>query len=1230
MDAIFIGRYKVIEELGRGGMGVVYKGEDPVLERPVAIKVLPPKKLTQKAIERFLREAKTAARLDSPYIVKIYDIGQADDIHFIVMEYVEGGSVGDMIEDEVVPNAAQMKQRMGIFKQVLEAVAYAHEHGVIHRDLKPDNIMVTTSGQAKVMDFGLAFFEGHHSLTEVGQVMGTAAYVSPEQAMGKITDQRTDIYSLGVILFELVTGRWPFNASNPLEMFRKVAEEEPPSPAEFNPELPSALESIILRMLAKQPDNRYQHVKDILTVFDDALTTSPGYSSHAPQAPAARPSQLASSFSSDSGFMSVEEDVRKRLANLQSLVQSSPSTFMPPMAPYQPPASAYKPSSQPAPKAANLPDMPKPGPVLREAIEQTAVDAMPNASPLAMMGTPLAAMTLKKSDKPAAGSASAPFAMQSLRKEAEPKSDAEEKPQAKTPLEESRRFASSTGKAVASSSWMQTVKDEPTGSRIENMMDRLQKQNEAEAAEEAEASEKSQFCPACGAENAFENKMCSRCGGILKPSSYVVQREASTYFRAGMENYDDGRYSEAIMEFLQAIAKNPDNGEYYLYLGRSYLEICEYGQARTSLERAVALMKDSGKAYLALADFFLKTEQPELVISSLHKALDIEPEDTSSRCRLAFLYYEQGRTEAAVEQYRIVTEQDPNNIEAHRQLGLILVAAGHPQEAIPYLEQVCALDPSDPRAYSTLAKVYAKCGNQSQAQQAMRDAISADENNPELHATLADMYISQRQDQQAAQELTIALDLEPGNCEATVALSTLLYQHGQTVDAVQQLEKALAYHPHDLMLHRNLGEIYMYSGHLEKALDHFEEVVKNDPECAEMYNRIGRIYLKKRYDKESVNAYQKAVELHPVNPEYREDLAMAYYCAGQLPAAVHELSKAARLDYKNPDYSKALGIMLVDMRQYEEAVRQFKHSLEMRPQDPQSHGMLGKALVGQGLTNLAISEFQHALELDPSMFLLNLPLARAYAQQGRHDLAIACFKRFLGNVNSNTDKRMIGDAYVDMGMSYLNGKQYARAEEIFKAVLHRNPNESEALHGMAKVCLAKNKPDDAQKWIDKALSVSPRDSALKITKASIQGAKGQWNNAVMIMQEAMNEHPNVPAVHEQLGRALRKSGRFQDAIDIFENAAKQFPDHVGHFLWLKGRVEFRQGQFDAAIWSYRQALEAAHCDWRVYVDLGKACASARHAGDAINAFREAVRTAPESEKRQIKDLIARLRSGGAS
>ena len=334
--------------------------------------------------------------------------------------------------------------------------------------------------------------------------------------------------------------------------------------------------------------------------------------------------------------------------------------------------------------------------------------------------------------------------------------------------------------------------------------------------------------------------------------------------------------------------------------------------------------------------------------------------------------------------------------------------------------------------------------------------------------------------------------------------------------------------------------------------------------------------------------------------------------------------KASRLDYKNPDIHKALGIMLVDLGQNEEAVRQLNSSIELMPHDAQAHGMLGRAYIGQGLNNMAIKEFQRALELDADLYLLNLPLARAFAHQGRNDMALQCFQRFLRRVGDNSQVRLITEAYIGMGDAYLSDKDYTRALDVYRAALHRFPAEPGALHGIAKVYLARRDFAQASRWAQKAMEVEPLNADIKITLAAIESSQEKWAVAANILQGAIKENPNRPGLYELLGRAYRKSGRFQDAIDVFASAIQLFPDSAGQFLWLRGRVEYRQGQYEAAVWSYRQSLDIAQGDWRIFVDLAKACAALQQNDDALQSLQEARRLAPQSEWARIDKMIGLL------
>lgn len=1292
MGTIYIGRYKVIEELGRGGMGVVYRGEDPVLERQVAIKVLPPKKMTPKSIERFLREAKTAARLDSPYIVKIHDIGQVDDIHFIVMEYVEGSSLSDMIEYEEVPSNEQLRQRLKIFRQVLEAVRYAHENGVIHRDLKPDNIMVSKTGQVKVMDFGLAFFAGQHSLTEVGQVMGTAAYVSPEQALGKLTDERTDIYSLGVILFELLTGRWPFSASNPLEMFRKVAEEPAPSPRLYNKNISPGLETLVLRSLRKKAEDRFASVADMIESFDaclkhEALHFVPSAAAGVPsvgklsgtKTPSRLPAPSSARFNvpkvsaaeSDASVVASAEVSGKRLpdpssvrrlpigqSHLAETVQAVPAQSAPAQVAPVPTGSAvsserrssfqtvassrvlrsghsrpavvinsaaayeadvarqheqarkkpagvvtiggeaafrtsvasYESQEQtPAVKstAPAKPVMPPPGPALRKVISETSVATpLPNSSSKVAAAEKVAAAGSVKVPVPEIKPVSATPATSELKAaawtESEQPSQVEET--AESGSLSSRRFVGGSGAAVASNSWMANVEEKAPP-----------------AADRAPAA-------------------------MPKAIEETAERDSEAIIQSGFNALNEARFQEAVSEFNLILARDPDNMQGLLGLGRARLELGDYGTSRSLIEQAIQAAPDSHEPYIALADFFSRTEQPELVISALHKALDRCEYDNILRCRLAFLYFAQNRPDVAFEQYCIALEQTPQDFQANCQLALFLATQNRCSEALACLERASEAQPQNSGLYSFWANICLQLGENSQAQAVLEKALQAGVHiDAGVHTDWAALYMAQNKEQQAVSELSAALEDEPGHIEASIKLSTLFCHHHQLNEAVKTLEQALKFHPNSLSLHRRLGEVFILGNSLEKAMDHFEQIVKLEPACAENYNRLGRIYLKKHYDADSVAQYQRAVEAHPVNPAYREDLAMAYYCTGQYQPAINELVKACRLDYTNPDYPKSLGIMLLELGAYEDAVRQLQSSLALRPNDAQARGMLGRALAGQGLSNLAIIEFKNAIDSDPDMYLFNLPLARAYYTQGRQDEAVLCFRRFLSVVPDSSGFAVVYNAYVGVGRSLLAQGQTVAALEMLSSILVRDPYNADACIGLAKVWLSKKNYAKASASVEDGLKSAPHYAPLLLTKADVLGAQERWSSAVSALLEASQEAPHNHRIIEQLGRAYRKCGRLQDAVDVFNKAVEDFPELAGHFGWLKGRVLYRQGQYEAASWAYRQAAEIDPEDWRIYIDLGKAYSSLQQLDDAASAYRNAERLAPAEEKKQIRSLLSRLR-----
>jgi serine/threonine-protein kinase len=259
---VFSGRYELDHLIARGGMAEVYRARDRLLDRPVALKVLFPELSVDRSfVERFRREAQAAANLSHPNIVPVFDWGEDAGTYFIVMEFVDGRPLSSILKT-AGPLSAERAADIG--SHVAAALGFAHKHGVIHRDVKPGNVLITDEGQVKVTDFGIArAINTEESLTQTGAVMGTATYFSPEQAEGMGVDASSDIYSLGVVLFEMVTGRPPFLGDTPVAVASKHVRDHPPAPRELNPSIPPEFEAIILKSMAKNPDFRYATSEDL-------------------------------------------------------------------------------------------------------------------------------------------------------------------------------------------------------------------------------------------------------------------------------------------------------------------------------------------------------------------------------------------------------------------------------------------------------------------------------------------------------------------------------------------------------------------------------------------------------------------------------------------------------------------------------------------------------------------------------------------------------------------------------------------------------------------------------------------------------------------------------------------------------------------------------------------------------------------------------------------------------
>jgi serine/threonine protein kinase len=270
-----LGRYEVLGELGQGAMGVVYKAKDPLIDRVVAIKTINLGLAMDEKEEyegRFYQEAKAAGRLNHPNIVTIYDVGKSGDVAYIAMEFLEGRELRDILnEGALLP----IDQVLNIVAQVAQGLAYAHQHDIVHRDVKPSNIMVIRDGHVKITDFGIARMASSSVRTQTGMVLGSPKYMSPEQVMGKNIDQRSDIFSLGVMLHEMLTGQAPFNGENVNAIMYQTLNAVPPPPSMLNKAVPEMVDFIVAKALAKGLEDRYQNAKDFAVDLRTCCDTLP-------------------------------------------------------------------------------------------------------------------------------------------------------------------------------------------------------------------------------------------------------------------------------------------------------------------------------------------------------------------------------------------------------------------------------------------------------------------------------------------------------------------------------------------------------------------------------------------------------------------------------------------------------------------------------------------------------------------------------------------------------------------------------------------------------------------------------------------------------------------------------------------------------------------------------------------------------------------------------------------
>jgi tetratricopeptide (TPR) repeat protein/TolB-like protein/predicted Ser/Thr protein kinase len=810
--ALFGGRYEILSVLGQGGMGAVYKARDRELDRLIALKVIRPELATDPAIlQRFKQELILARNITHKNVVRIYDLGEADGIRFISMEYVDGEDLRTLLRHA---NKLPPLEAIAVVEQVCRALDAAHSEGVIHRDLKPQNIMRDKHGRIVVMDFGLARSLGDTGLTQTGAIVGTLEYMSPEQALGSTLDQRSDIFSVGLIFFELLTGRAPYKADTAIASLMKRTREDAQSASDVDASVPRSLSAIVGRCLEREPANRYHSAVELLqqlTVWE----ANPGISPEMLSKMIAHPIVHRSRFSLDlpgkiwmwiAGAVVII--VLATFAGRSLLNRSGMSSGG---------MAQGIPSLQQGKYVAILP--------LKQAGDQKALGYVADG-----IAEALAAKLFQLKEVHLASS------------------DAVEKAVAKDrdkdmPLS---RLARELGVNLI----LQGI--------VQGNSDRLRVTLSLDDATTGKRVWSQEFPGAAGDVLALEDQIYATVATALalKPTG-EEQARVGAHPTENLKAYDlylQGRNTlrnshnqdtirQAVALFEQAIGKDSNFALAYTGLADSSLRM--YGETKEGVW--------AQKATLA-------AQQAERLSNNL-------PEVHLS---LGSVYSATGKNTQAVAELKRALELAPNSDEAYRNLGDAYSASGQSNEAIASYQKAVAANSYYWMNHNALGNAYFGQGDNAKALPEFQKLVEIAGDNPMGYEGVGSVYLRQGQWSEAIPQLQKALALAPDSPTYS-NLGTAYFFLKNYDQATRMYEKAVEMTPNDEQLLGNLGDSYRWSGHSGEAATVYGKAIalafqelQINPRSATIMGDLGLLYAKKG---DAANALQYTQQARSINSD---------------------------------------------------------------------------------------------------------------------------------------------------------------------------------------------------------------------------------------------------------------------------------------------------------------------------------------------------------------------------
>ncbi len=1038
MKPTTFGKYTVIRSLGSGGMAAVYEAADELLERRVAIKVIHPHLAQESGFaDRFRQEARLVAALRHPHIVRLYDFDIFNDQPFMVMEYLEGGTLKDRLAEQL--RQGQLAE-LGLVAQniisLAEGLDYAHTHGAVHRDIKPANILFTSQDEPVISDFGIVkLLHESMQISMTGGVIGTPAYMSPEQASGKSVDGRSDQYSLGIMAYEMVTGRVPFIGETATALLMKHLTEDPPAPRGLNPNLPLAAEAVLLRALHKDPSKRYPTLSQFAGSFDRALR---GLDVDL-EAEEPKPIVLEGATEVDSSL-----EIRAPEPAIKTVSTEFPSQAHGPTSP-----QTSQNSQVPLPELAaegkglvhetlaTLRKIPRWGGLTAGAVFLLVVGMVIFLSlgGLSLFAPPPTSQsggyTLAIADFDGSqASINVDFGRRIFDQLESELSDLGGQVnvvrlgETYTDAELAKAAGKKLGAAILIWGWYDDLGVSPSIEMLEPAPTPATPGSNiflqtAKAAGLAEAGGPAQVDLGDFFKYLRVPRMVDELNLFVENGpeqvAYITEAVLALAYQS------QGDLETALILYDKALSKvappTSDNGTggkqaspgaelVYMQRAVGLAQSNRFIEAVQDLETARALNPQLPEVYYNLAVLYPQVCSPavrlEDAIAAAKQAATLQPNEPANHTLLAGLYSQSGQIDLAIQAAQAAVERDSQDEDALLMLASLYAASGQDapaqsqyDQAIEVLqEQQSNQDVETAASLIALGDATLQAGKLDEAREAFLQAQELQPDLPDVHRGLGSIALQNGRLEDAVREFKSWSELEPENSSAFTLLGLAYLKLEDEQKTRQSFETAASLSPCDPDPHLLLGGYYWEQGNYEQAEAEFSVAAKLEPYAASSSYLLGVTQLLQDRNVEAQSALSQAISLDPKMSSARYALGSLYYEKGEFAQARDEFQRVAQDDPEDASARVSLGNAYEKLGEIDQAIAAYQQALSIQ-EDPNVHAYLGLIYSQRGETETAIHEYQQAIDGDPGMYVAHAGLGDALAANGDLEGAVESYRKAL-------------------------------------------------------------------------------------------------------------------------------------------------------------------------------------------------------------------------------------------